>query len=272
MRTCLISLLALLPLVPAGDVHAHIGDEIYLFYELLDEELHRIDLTDGSVEDWLEVLGPPSLLTSDFWRGSGDYPSDPVDLDVRLWLAWHENSGTLWLALEGLDDRYLPGYLGSGREMSESCYTWDACMQFMIDGDHSGGRYWWIPDHDAQGRIDPGHQAELDLVNNRQAQNYWMPIDPAEGQHVRSFGASEWATREPYAAAGGAAVGHTPGSWVLEMKVTPFDDLVHDDEGLSFSSELYAGKTIGFDIWLHDADEGACPVRAQPLDFRRPSR
>ena len=72
---------------------------------------------------------------------------------------------------------------------------------------------------------------------------------------MRYFGASEWATREPYAGAGGAALGRTPGSWVLEMRVTPFDDLVHDDEGLSIPSDLYAGKTIGFDIRLHDADE-----------------
>ena len=59
---CLVALLTLAPLLgPASVTHAHVGDEIYFFYELLDEDLHRIDLTDASVEDWLDVLGEPSL-------------------------------------------------------------------------------------------------------------------------------------------------------------------------------------------------------------------
>ena len=44
--SCLLVLLA-------TRVFAHVGDEIYPFFELLDEDLERIDLTDGSVEDWL---------------------------------------------------------------------------------------------------------------------------------------------------------------------------------------------------------------------------
>ncbi|MCY3737479.1 MAG: hypothetical protein OXG13_13810 [Gemmatimonadaceae bacterium] len=96
MRPSLFSLLALLPLVPAGAAHAHTGDEVYFFYELLDKDLDRISLTDGSVEDWLEVVAEPSLFTSDFWEGSTDYPSDPKNLDIRVWLAWHRNTSTLW--------------------------------------------------------------------------------------------------------------------------------------------------------------------------------
>ena len=76
MRVFPFSLLALLPLVPAGLVHAHIGDQIYPFFELLDEDLHRIDLTDGSVEDWHEVLGEASLTAADF-----SYPYSQYDLD-----------------------------------------------------------------------------------------------------------------------------------------------------------------------------------------------
>ena len=38
------------------------------------------------------------------------------------------------------------------------------------------------------------------------------------------------------------------------MMVTPFDHLVHSDEDLSEASELYPGKTMGFELWLHDAD------------------
>ena len=69
MRPWIAQSLFLLVLIPAGHGHAHIGDVIYPFYELLDEDLDRINLTDGSVEDWLEVVGEPSLTASDFFWG-----------------------------------------------------------------------------------------------------------------------------------------------------------------------------------------------------------
>ena len=248
MLACLVSLLTLAPLLGlASQAHAHVGDEIYPFYELLDEDLHRIDLTDGSVEDWLEVIGEPSLVTSDFWRGSESWPSDPTTLDVRVWLAWHGNSSTIWVAVEAFDDRYV-GALGDETETANYCWAWDACMEFFVDGDHSGGRYLRFPASDHT-------EEELDLLRYRQAQKYWMPIDPKGDQFVRYPGGGEWPTKAPYAAAGGGTVGRTPATWVFEMKVTPFDDLVYNDEGLSKASELYPGKTIGFDLWLYDGDE-----------------
>ena len=253
MPTCLVALLTLAPLLGAASAaHAHIGDEIYLFFELLDEDLHRIDLTDGSAEDWLEVVGEPSLVTSDFWEGSDDWPSDPTTLDVRVWLAWHRNSSTLWVAVEAFDDRYV-GALGDERETANYCWAWDACMEFFVDGDHSGGRYrkFSASDHTEE---------ELDLLNFRQAQKYWMPIDPEGGQFVRYPGAGEWPTTDPYAAAGG----RSPATWVLEMKVTPFDHLVYNDESLSKASELYPGRTIGFELRVFDADKEPPFVSAFP--------
>ena len=247
MRPRTIRSLLLFALLPSSITHAHVGDEIYPFYELLDEDLHRIDLTDGSVEDWLEVIGEPSLVTSDFWRGSESWPSDPTTLDVRVWLAWHGNSSTIWVAVEAFDDRY-EGALGDEEETANYCWAWDACMEFFIDGDHSGGRYRRFPAGDHT-------EEELDLLNFRQAQKYWMPIDPAGDHFVRFSGSGEWLTEDPYAAAGGGAVGRTPATWVFEVKVTPFDALVYNDEGVSQASELYPGKTIGFDLWLYDADE-----------------
>ena len=102
----------LFALLPSSITHAHIGDEIYPFYELLDEDLHRIDLTDGSVEDWVEVVGEPSLTASDFFWLFGSY--DLSELDFRIWLAWHQGSGTLWVAMERFDDLYLNNYDGAG--------------------------------------------------------------------------------------------------------------------------------------------------------------
>ena len=68
-------------------------------------------------------------------------------------------------------------------------------------------------------------------------------------------GASEWAIREPYAAAGGGVLGATPATTVTEMKVTPFDDLIYSSEAASAASELYPGKIIGFTIRTSDNDE-----------------
>ena len=239
--------LSLPALVTTTVTHAHIGDEIYPFYELLDEDLARIDLTDASVDDWLEVVGEPSLVTSDFWRGAENWPSDPTTLDVHVWLAWHQRSSTLWVAVEAFDDRYIAGYFGDGTEGWPSCTWWDGCMDFFIDGDHSGGRYRRFPAGDHT-------EEELELLNFRQAQRYWMPVDPEEG-HIRFHGAGDWPAMEPYAAGGGGALGSNPAIWILEMKVTPFDDLLYNDESLSKTSDLYPGKTIGFELRVYDADE-----------------
>ena len=218
MRTTLFALPALLLLLLlgiAGDAHAHIGDEIYPFYELLDEDLHRIDLTDGSVEDWHDVLGEPSLTGTDFYYPNSHY--DPSNVDNRFWLGWHRRSGTLWVAMERFDDIYHNNYAG---ELNESglpaMNRWDSSFSFMVDGDHSGGRY-LFGHHSCDGCT----VEEIKLQNIRQAQ-HWMAIaQTAAGQHVAYDGASEWAVREPYAAAGGGGLGNTPTTSVTELKVTP---------------------------------------------------
>ena len=140
MRTCLVSLLTLAPLLGlAGAAHAHIGDQIYPIFELLDEDLDRIDLTDGSVEDWLDVLGEPSLTATDFY-----FPDhyDPSSVDNRFWLGWHRRSGTLWVAMERFDDIYHNNFAGEVNESGLSTMNrWDSSFTFMVDGDHSGGQY-----------------------------------------------------------------------------------------------------------------------------------
>ncbi len=62
-------------------------------------------------------------------------------------------------------------------------------------------------------------------------------------------------SREPYAAAGGGVLGGSPVTTVTEFKVTPFDDLIYNDEDASEASRLYAGKTIGFGIRTNDNDD-----------------
>ncbi len=115
MHTRLITLLTLAAFPGhAPGAHAHVGDEIYPFFELLDEDMARIDLTDGSVDDWLEVIGEPSLAASDFywWGYEGDLEYDPSEVDLRIWLAWHQGSSTLWIAMERFDNLYFNLYDG----------------------------------------------------------------------------------------------------------------------------------------------------------------
>ena len=239
---------SLLFLIFANGAHAHIGDEIYPFYELLDEDLDRIDLTDGSVEDWYDVLGEPSLTAADFYYPYSHY--DPGNCDNRFWLGWHRRSGTLWVAMERFDDIYHNNYAGkidqSGRR---AMYLWDSYLSFMVDGDHSGGQYLFGLNNCEGCTVE-----EAKLLNNRQAQ-LWMAIaESSDGQHLAYEGASEWATREPYATAGGGVLGATPATTVTEMKVTPFDDLIYNDEAASITSDLYPGKIIGFTIETLDND------------------
>ncbi len=245
MHTRLISLLTLaafLGLAPAA--HAHVGDEIYPFLELLDEDLERIDLTDGSVEDWLEVLGEPSLTASDFyWL---NYRYDPSELDFRIWLAWHQASNTVWVAMERFDDLYFNRYDGGGLSRM---HLWDSSIAFMVDGDHTAGVYgeWIGPDCETC-------TPERVLARNRQAQR-WMAIAEAPDGDILDYdGFSEWVVREPYALAGSGVLGHSPATTVVEFMVTPFDDLIYDDEDASEVSQLHPGKTIGFTMTTSDND------------------
>ncbi len=243
MRTLLlIALATLLGLAPGA--HAHAGDEIYPFLELLDEDLERIDLNDGSVDDWLEVIGEPSLTAVDFhWL---NHPYDPSELDFRIWLAWHQGSNTFWVAMERFDDLYFNRYEGGG--LGEMWFQ-DSNIAFMVDGDHTGGKYGESLGPDCE-RCTP----ERVLARNRQAQR-WMAIAEApDGELLDYDGFSEWVVREPYALAGSGVIGHSPAITVVEFKVTPFDDLIYDDEDASEVSQLHPGKTIGFAMTTNDND------------------
>ena len=255
MRTFHVFLVALAQLLGlAGVIHAHVGDQVYFFYELLDEDLDRIDLTDRSVEDWVEVVGEPSLTASDFFWLFGAY--DLSDLDFRIWLAWNESSGTLWVAMERFDDLYLNSYDGAGlHEM----VGWDSSIAFMVDGDHTAGIY-----GELLGINCAECTAEQVLWNHRQAQR-WMAIAeaPGGGDILDYDGAGDWVIREPYAAAGGGVIGESPATTVTEFMLTPFDDLIYNDEEGSTASELYPGKVIGFSmsLWDNDAVTWGGPAR-----------
>ncbi len=130
-------------------------------------------------------------------------------------------------------------------------HRWDSSIAFMVDGDHTGGEYSYLLGINCQECT-----AEEVLEDNRQAQR-WMAIAeaPGGGELLGYDGASDWVTKEPYAAAGGGVIGESPATTVTEFKVTPFDDLIYNDEDASEASQLFPGKIIGFTITTKDNDD-----------------
>ncbi|MCY3737428.1 MAG: hypothetical protein OXG13_13555 [Gemmatimonadaceae bacterium] len=175
-----------------------------------------------------------------------NYHYDPSELDFRIWLAWHQASNTVWIAMERFDDLYFNRYDGGG--LGEM-WNWDSSIAFLVDGDHTAGQYSHYHGPDCE-RCTP----ERILASNRQAQR-WMAIAEApDGEILDYDGFSEWVVREPYAAAGSGVIGHSPATTVVEFKVTPFDDLIWDDEDASEISQLRPGKIIGFTMTTTDND------------------
>ena len=125
-------------------VQAHIGDRIFPIYEISDEALMEIDFRDGSIDDWFEIAGEPSITGVEFpsvpYGGEQGVhelpvPYNPSDLDFRIWLGWNRHSNLLLLAYEGVDDIYFNESPG---EIIFDILRND-CLSCMFVGDHSAG-------------------------------------------------------------------------------------------------------------------------------------
>ena len=228
-------------------VSAHIGDRIYLLFELSEADLADIDLRDADITDWEDVLGDASLDPTDFYQDPnvGDGAQyDPADLDYRIWLGWNGNLGTIWMGTERIDNSYINKYAGGN---SGSLWRHDG-IEFRIDGDHTGGDYTGSADENWT-------DEEKDLNNNRTAQHYLAIGDTPDGRHVGDLGkGTEWVNSLPYADGGGGSTGDGPTTTIIEFFVTPFDDLIWNSPDDSKPSPLFDGKIIGFDIVVPDFD------------------
>ena len=130
-------------------------------------------------------------------------------------------------------------------------WYWDSSIAFMVDGDHTAGEY---GESLGDGRDCEGCTPEQVLRNNRQAQRWMAIAEAANGEILDYDGFSEWVVREPYALAGSGVIGQSPATTVVEFKVTPFDDLIWDDEDASEVSQLRPGNIIGFTMTTNDND------------------
>ena len=130
---------ALVLLLGSGlSTKAHLGDRVYPIPYLSDEMLERIDLKDGLVDEWYELVGEPSMTLLDFTGEEPHSPPllpDPSDLDFRTWLAWHDDPARLYVAFVASDDVYENTHDYSS---SPLLHLHDSIM-LAVDGDHSGG-------------------------------------------------------------------------------------------------------------------------------------
>ena len=234
--------------------HAHVGDRVYPIIELTDADLEAIDLKDGSITDWLDIVGEPTITALEFFAHTALEPYDPADMDFRIWLAWHDATNRIYVAMEQADDIYINTFDRS-RDDHLNMFGQDSSIGLSLDGDHSGGGYARLPccsDSEA-------------FEHARQAQPYTAIGETiGEDPHV-SIGALQnlnpgyphgnWYTLPPYADGGGGRFSENPVISVTEFYVTPFDHMVWSSEEESLVSELSPGRTIGFKMRVIDQDE-----------------
>lgn len=250
MRRSLFGVLALaLILGLATGASAHIGETIYLMFEIPDADVADIDLKDGSVDDWLDVVGDPTVVATDFIAdpGVGDgAPYDPADMDYQIWFGWNETTSTLWGAMERTDDVYINEYAGGN---VGELWKWDSCIEFMLDGDHTGGPY------AGAGNCEGCDEEQMNLFNNSQAQQFTAIGEAPDGKTVGYQGmAQEWFLELPYTDGGGSATGTAPVLSVTEFMVTPMDRLLYNDPEGSQASRMETNRIIGFQISVPDWD------------------
>ncbi len=256
-RAALVLLLGL-----AMSSGAHLGDRVYPIPYLSDEMLAGIQLDDGLVDEWYELVGEPTLSLLDFTEEIHQSPLDPADLDFRIWLAWHDEPARLYVAFVASDDVYK-----NNHDYSSSPYLHENdSIMLAIDGDHSGGR-----------GGDSNTPLEEAIEIHGQAPSYQAISRTASGPTLNDvpyrvqIGQASWTTLPPYAEGGGGVAGEAPVIWVIELYVTPFDrwgEPWESPEG-SVVSHFAAGQVIGFAMVVLDHDPPAIDVKRWSVEVQQ---
>lgn len=206
---------------------AHTGVRVFPMYELPTSQLP--DMGGDSLEDWEEFLPGPSLDHSDInlaARQQGE-PFDTNDIAFRLFLAWHSARQRILVGAEFVDDV---------ADVHEG-------LQFMVDGDHSGGPY-----------MSPFTDQE-DPETRSHAQYYSVDLHAREGRDplYRGTSLNAWAYRSPWTEIHASAFGEGPSQAIVEMSLTAWDYLGEDSQ-VSQQSTLVGGRVIGFQLAFPDFD------------------
>ena len=234
----LVSFAVLFGMVAA--VEAHLEDRIFAIYELPTADLP--DLFDGSLEDWEEVVPDASLNQDDFGATTDSWDEvDPSNLAWRVFLAWNDATQRIYVAVERLDDVFL-----DDRDYEN--------VSFMIDGDHSGGRYMMFAEESAD-----ISEAEARRSDFAQAQAYGTGLRQTNGFYMRTSSYRPWASQPPWTESYGSSLSDVPHDYLLEFAVTPWDDLAPEGPESSRRTVLEANGIVGFQIFMSDADEAGVP-------------
>lgn len=223
--------------------HAHAGGLTYPIYALPDHALP--DLYDGTLADWREIFPEPTLTDADFGSlniGEG-VKLGASDLTAKIYLGWNRTQNQIYGAIERKDNIYISAY--ENTTYGDTLWAYDS-VEFMIDGDHSGGCY--AGSCLGEGWGDPKRPV------NFHAQQYVFVAQAPEDQLMWYGGFSTWLLQPPYTEAGGFVVEGMSHRSVVEFMVTPFDKLYYDHSGENVKSHLSEGKVIGFQVSLPDFD------------------
>lgn len=252
MRLAQLLLATAIPLLPA---HLCAQSAVIALRELTDADVAAIDLHDGFVTDWLEVVGEPTVSARDF-IGSAQ---DPFSIDFRVWLAWHAATDRIYVAVEWIDDHYVtnwehPGNLYRGR--SRFGLRGDGSVMFGVDGDLSGGG---LSNASVPHQTQFATQAEYLLAVNQEEQIYFaFASPPDDGPRVAMWNMPDWETdwpfHPPYSDGGGGRFSEAPTVTVLEFYVTAFDSFVWNDASASIVSDLHPDKRIRVNVMVYDTD------------------
>ena len=133
----------LLLLSVAISSEAHLGGRVYPIPYLTDEMLEKIQIDDGLVYEWIELVGEPTMTLLDFVEERWQSPFDPSSLDFQIWLAWHDDPARIYLAFVGSDDVYknTQDYSVDWIPSLKDDFVWgqNDCIALAIDANHSGG-------------------------------------------------------------------------------------------------------------------------------------
>ena len=230
---------------------AHLGDRVYPIAYVSDEMLEKIDLKDGLVEEWQELIGEPAMTLLDFTDSYGNMELDPLDLDFRIWLAWHDDPARFYLAFVASDDVYQNTHDYGNTDFANTSILLQDSIALVIDGDHGGGPGCMDCMQEEEGAEALGQNQLYEAIartSSGPTLNDWFTRN-ATGEFA-------WTVLPPYGDAGGGVAGENPTISAIELYVTPFDRWAYDDIEGNVVSELTAGKVIGFSILINDWDGG----------------
>ena len=235
--------------------HGHLGDRIYPVLPLSESSEVLVNVRDGSAAEWPELFGVPSLTAADFPSSDEFDQFDPASFDFRIWLAWSELTGRIYVAMEQVDDLYFNELDRSGDDVNRGfMLDYDGSIQISVDGDHSGGAF--LAPRSAFDSRD-----EYLLFNMQEAQFYMAIAEAFDNKpnlstllHVLEPGYPEWMVEPPFGDGGGSVSGENPVLTVTEFYLTPFDRLIWETPSDSEASDLSADMVIGLSISVSDHD------------------